>query len=186
MIHEFVAWPKINRLHKMMCCITEKLDGTNACIYIPEGGSVVLAGSRSRWITPEDDNYGFARWVQTNKDELASTLGPGRHYGEWWGNGIQRRYGLDRKVFTLFNALRWKDTLPRAAHQVKEGSLLGHVNILYTGPYDPAVVKDISDDMRQQGSVSVPGWGNPEGLVVLLDKVAYKVILNGDEDKRAG
>ena len=34
-------------------------------------------------------------------------LVPGRHFGEWWGSGIQRGYGLDEKTFSLFNAYRW-------------------------------------------------------------------------------
>lgn len=39
--------------------LTEKIDGTNAQVYIADDGRVV-AGSRTRWISPEDDNFGFA------------------------------------------------------------------------------------------------------------------------------
>lgn len=56
---EFVPFQKIGRLSRG-CTITEKIDGTNASIYIGEDGEF-LTGSRTRWITPEDDNYGFAR-----------------------------------------------------------------------------------------------------------------------------
>mgnify|MGYP003564223801 FL=1 len=65
---EFETFPKINRL-KRECVITEKLDGTNAQIAITEDG-VMFVGSRNRWITPEDDNYGFARWARDNHEEL--------------------------------------------------------------------------------------------------------------------
>jgi hypothetical protein len=29
----------------------------------------MLVGSRTRWITPEQDNYGFARWAMEQKKE---------------------------------------------------------------------------------------------------------------------
>ena len=94
MITEFEKFDKIARLSRN-CIITEKIDGTNAQVFIGENGEF-LTGSRNRWITPEDDNAGFARWALENKEKLLQ-LGPGRHFGEWWGSGIQRRYGLDRK-----------------------------------------------------------------------------------------
>ncbi len=64
----------------------------------------MFIGSRTRWITAQDDNHGFARWVEGNKQELLK-LGAGRHFGEWWGSGIQRGYGLQKgeKRFSLFN-----------------------------------------------------------------------------------
>ena len=102
---EFQEFQKIARLSRN-CSITEKIDGTNACIYIGEDGEF-LTGSRTRWITPEDDNYGFAKWALAHKDELMA-LGPGRHFGEWWGSGCQRGYGLTNgeKRFSLFNTSR--------------------------------------------------------------------------------
>ena len=103
---EFVEFPKISRLSRE-CVITEKLDGTNASITITEDGQF-LTGSRTRWITPEDDNYGFSKWAHEHKEELLG-LGVGTHFGEWWGGGIQRNYGLpkDDKRFWLFNTIRW-------------------------------------------------------------------------------
>lgn len=103
---EFKEFPKIPRL-KREVVVTEKLDGTNACVVIDDDGTVA-AQSRSRLITPTADNYGFAVWVEANKEELKQ-LGPGYHYGEWWGQGIQRRYGLLEKRFSLFNVGRWTD-----------------------------------------------------------------------------
>jgi hypothetical protein len=99
---DFKGFGKIARLSRNMI-ITEKLDGTNAQVYIDQWGEI-RAGSRNRWIKVGDDNYGFAAWVEANKEELRK-LGPGRHFGEWWGNGIQRGYGLPKgdKRFSLFN-----------------------------------------------------------------------------------
>src|SRR5438552_1079029 len=78
---EFNGFPKIPRLSRE-CVVTEKIDGTNAQILISECGEV-FPGSRSRWITKEDDNHGFAKWVYENSVELMR-LGIGRHFGEWW------------------------------------------------------------------------------------------------------
>src|SRR3990167_8632027 len=97
---DFTPFDKIARLSRE-CTITEKIDGTNACIYIGDDGTF-LTGSRTRWITPQDDNFGFARWAEEHKAELLG-LGAGLHNGEWWGAGIQRKYGQNRKRFSLFN-----------------------------------------------------------------------------------
>ena len=66
---EFIGFPKMARLSREMV-ITEKIDGTNVSIYIPgmadaalTPGVPFLVGSRTRWITPENDNFGFARWA---------------------------------------------------------------------------------------------------------------------------
>ena len=64
----FPAFPKIPRLRRAIV-VTEKIDGTNALVSIDEAG-VVRAGSRSRWITPEADNFGFAAWVAKHAEEL--------------------------------------------------------------------------------------------------------------------
>ena len=61
-IVEFKAWPKIGRYNPFNVTITEKMDGTNACIII-EDGFIVGVQSRKRLITPDDDNFGFAQWV---------------------------------------------------------------------------------------------------------------------------
>lgn len=110
---EFTGFPKIARLNREIV-ITEKIDGTNAQIFINEAGGL-FAGSRTRWITPgKDDNYGFAGWVERNRKELLK-LGPGQYFGEWWGAGIQRRYGMTEKVFSLF---RQPEVLPSCCRVV--------------------------------------------------------------------
>ena len=69
---EFKAWPKIPRLENTNWTITEKIDGTNACIIISNDGTEIAAQSRTRLITPDNDNAGFARWVQENKEDLTT------------------------------------------------------------------------------------------------------------------
>jgi hypothetical protein len=137
---EFTRWPKIPRLYRDIV-ITEKIDGTNACVVIEEhpfgesaGGGVpemtisvvlgpekmdlgmpafeywVSAQSRTRFITPQSDNYGFAKWVEANCETLVHDLEAGHHFGEWWGSGIQRGYGMAAgdKRFSLFNTRKWQ------------------------------------------------------------------------------
>lgn len=108
---EFKAWPKIPRSAGEKVTITEKLDGTNACIVI-QGGEVVGVQSRKRFITVGDDNFGFAAWVKEHEAELLK-LEDGYHYGEWAGLGIQKNpHNLAEKKFFLFNTFRWNDDNP--------------------------------------------------------------------------
>ena len=53
---EFRAWPKTPRLNGASMVITEKIDGTNACIIVTEDGRRIGAQSRNRLISPGDDN----------------------------------------------------------------------------------------------------------------------------------
>lgn len=115
---EFKSFEKIARAKTGFgCVVTEKIDGTNAQILI-EDGKIVGVGSRNRWIKPgkEHDNYGFAGWVEQNEEELLK-LGDGYHFGEWYGCGIQRNYGLKEKRFALFNSGRWSNPLDRPPAQ---------------------------------------------------------------------
>lgn len=198
---EFQAFPKLPRLNRNMV-ITEKLDGTNACVVIediPVGEAipsnlaefplengvlrVIGAQSRKRLITPEQDNYGFARWVQEHAPELV-LLGPGHHYGEWWGNGIQRGYGLDEKRFSLFNTSRWSQvghTNPDAKAEAPECCHV--VPVLAAHAFSQERIKTELDLLREHGSYAAPGFMNPEGIVVYLAaaRQMFKVTLENDE-----
>jgi hypothetical protein len=149
----FQAFSKIPRLNRDIV-ITEKIDGTNAQILIRdlmdgevttdeplkvvesesvEDGSVkklaIWAGQRTKFCTPAKDNFGFGRWVETNAAELIELLGPGRHFGEWWGQKVQRTYGLTEKRFSLFNVSRYgrqekvedERCVKRGAHAMSKG-----------------------------------------------------------------
>ncbi len=155
--HPFESFQSIPRLIRS-CVISEKIDGTNAQVFIPDDLSGIYAGSRSRWITPADDNYGFAAWVEANKDELMK-LGPGRHFGEWWGAGIQRRYGMTEKRFSLFNAGRWSSERPACCHIVP---------VLFGGTFSTEIVESTLRDLETNGSKASPGFMKPEGIVVWL------------------
>lgn len=161
---EFTPFPSIARLVRQMV-VTEKLDGTNAQVVVGEDGSVV-AGSRNRWITPDADNYGFAAWVRDHADELRA-LGPGRHFGEWWGAGIQRRYGLTEKRFSLFNVGRWTTSVGEVTDKRALVPVCCHVvPVLYEGVFCTSAVDTQCQRLAVLGSVAAPGFMQPEGVVV--------------------
>ena len=187
---QFTQFPKMARLQREVI-VTEKIDGTNALVYITDDGKM-LFGSRTRWITPGDDNFGFARWATDNKEELLK-LGPGRHFGEWWGRGIQRNYGLNYRRFSLFNVVRWcphgevpkaiptadprtvkmQDMLPACCHLVP---------ILWQGLFSTAEATIQLWELGQTGSKAAPGFMNPEGIVLFhtAGNVGFKMTLDND------
>ena len=171
---EFTPFQKIPRLSRD-CVITEKLDGTNASIYIGDDG-MFLTGSRTRWITPNDDNHGFSLWAYENRDELLK-LGPGHHFGEWWGAGIQRRYGLAEKRFSLFNTHRWSDpaTRPACCHVVP---------VLYTASFTTESITEALLLLEKHGSLAAPGFMDPEGIVIYhtASGALFKKTIKGDEE----
>ena len=218
---DFIEFPKMARLNREVV-ITEKIDGTNAQILISESGDwshpsnvdhdasvpsrggdglIVMAGSRNRWLTlGKGDNAGFAAWVKANRSELVK-LGVGRHFGEWWGAGIQRRYGLEEKRFSLFNVGRWGDFATFNAVP-PDASTPGVVN-LQTGIPGPACChvvptlwrgnfKDCNqfrslEMLVAHGSFAAPGWMHPEGIVIYHEasKKCFKVTVENDESPKS-
>ena len=226
----FQPFPKMARLSRE-CVITEKIDGTNAQVFIwdethsvdgvasvgyppngipwlfkqsrPTGEVYVAAGSRNKWLTTEKngDNYGFARWVADNAAELVK-FGHGRHFGEWWGAGIQRRYGLAEKRFSLFNVERW-----RASHGDEygpgvckmicsedgvEGSTEGPgcchvVPVIYRGIFDSRTIDLVTEQLRVNGSVAAPGFMDSEGIVIwhAAARVMFKKTIKDDAQPKS-
>lgn len=201
----FTPFQKLARLSRE-CMITEKLDGTNAQIKIVDlvtsneeieidqsqiiatrDKLIMLAGSRSRFLgtVGKDDNFGFAKWAQENSAELFK-LGPGTHFGEWWGSGIQRGYGLSEKRFSLFAAHRWQqvNAAQRAGHAVATPfpTCCDVVPVLAVGTFTTELVEAVCERLRVFGSEAAPGFMQPEGVVVFHTAagVAFKKALDND------
>jgi len=150
---EFKAWPKIGRDNPFKVTITEKIDGTNSCIVIQDN-QIVGVQSRKRFITPEDDNFGFAQWVKDNTKGLL-TLGDGYHYGEWAGPGIQKNpHGLNEKTLFLFNTFRWNPDNP------SRPECCSVVPILYQGELSPVTIQSLLDKLQDDADGTTP-----EGVV---------------------
>lgn len=162
---EFQKFPKIFRIDQAVV-VTEKIDGTNGALVINDDGELAGIQSRKRMITTADDNHGFAAWAVANRTLLEQDLGPGYHYGEWWGSGIQRRYGLDEKRFSLFNTHRWYGT------DFKTPGLTT-VPVLYQGPYDERELEKAYDALQDHGSFAAPGFDRPEGFVVFFTQSRF-------------
>jgi RNA ligase len=182
---EFESFTKIPRLMRQMV-VTEKIDGTNGQIAITEDGQMYV-GSRNQWILTPDggyraDPFGFARWALDHKDELIAKLGPGRHFGEWWGSGIQRGYGLPKgeKRFSLFNTSLWADEILRP-------SCCAVVPILFSGVFNICIIDDCLKQLRRDGSVAAPGFMRPEGVVVfhVASNALFKRTIEKDEEPKS-
>lgn len=170
---DFKSFAKMNRFHDETMYITEKIDGTNAQIFIHNSAEIVdehtvvepkkyiKIGSRNRYITVEDDNFGFARWVTEHHDELIQ-LPHGRHYGEWWGCGIQRGYGLKEKKFSMFNQsfIDIKAIIP----------CIDFVPVLYQGEFNIEKISETMASLKAVGSAASPGFMDVEGVVIYLKK----------------
>jgi len=170
----FSPMPKIPRLHGDIV-VTEKIDGTNASVEFARGAEDwfgMAANSRNKrlveiyWQADREfnpivkwqgkDNYGFGAFVVANFLKLRN-LGYGRHSGEWWGQGIQRTYGLDDRRFSLFNANPLKP-LP---------DCVGVVPVLEKlESFDLDAINMIMAALKIGGSVAAPGFADPEGIVL--------------------
>jgi len=191
----FEEFPKIPRL-KRDCVVTEKIDGTNAQVVIARESDrgeacfnpyeriavrdidgdlfSIRAGSRNRWITPGADNFGFAAWVNEHADDLIR-LGEGRHFGEWYGAGIQRGYGLAERRFALFNTARWNPQNPN------KPDCCDVVPVLYVGALGNA--DEAINLLKANGSSIVPGYMNPEGIVIYhsASRSLFKQLIENDD-----
>lgn len=193
---DFTPFPKISRLFRPII-VTEKIDGTNAAVVIRKirpyehedkkvigpgivintnGGKMdgweplfIYAQSRKRVISPEDDNFGFAQWVRDHAHELVK-LGTGVHFGEWWGAGIQRKYGLAERRFSLFNVLKWGDRLERDEDgeciETDRPTCCHVVPVLATfEQFDTNAIQATVSNLIKNGSAAAPGFMDPEGIV---------------------
>jgi len=172
---EFKRFPSIKRMRRG-CVVTEKIDGTNAQLVFDEYGSMIC-GSRNRVISSEDDNYGFARWAESHQESLFQILGEGRHYGEWWGSGIQRGYGDNERTFSLFNTGRWN------SRDLDDVDQLDVVPVLYAGEFTTEKIEEVLDVLGIIGSVASDGFRKPEGIVIYHTQIQQMFKLTFDHDK---
>lgn len=176
---EFVSWGKIPRLFRNVV-VTEKLDGTNAAIGVLDDGTV-YAQSRKKIITADADNAGFGRYVENNDALFREHLGPGLHFGEWWGQGIQRNYGQTQKFFSLFNTNRWGLVVTPGSPLHDAGVRV--VPVLHEGPFSEVAIKSALYLLEGEGSSAAPGFMNAEGVIIYHTAAnsMFKVTLKDDE-----
>lgn len=197
----FFEMPKIARFNREVI-VTEKIDGTNASVIVFEDGRVA-AGSKNRLLLDsEPDNFGFRAWVRKYEDALR-LLGPGLHRGEWWGQGIGRKYDGRPKTFSLFNVQRWVSATPReepvswteylARNAIVRTPLplslpcCEVVPVLGVIPRpDPIYVDAFVEGLKDNGSKAQPGFMRPEGVVCFFtaSQGLFKVTCEKDESRK--
>lgn len=131
-------WPSINQFRSVVKLVCEnaeykgvtppkvvyegtvKTHGTNAAVYVDMDTDELRCQSRSRLITPDNDNQGFAFFVHKNEEifrqlcELA-TVAQGTQaiiYGEWCGRGINKGCAIheeEEKFFLIFGVKQMID-----------------------------------------------------------------------------
>lgn len=153
-----------------ICHVFYKIDGTNASVWKSTGGDI-CCGSRNRELTLENDNQGFAAWVEDNHNMLNAfflreptvTL-----YGEWLVPHSLKTYRDDSwrdfYVFDVVNELGshvpYDDYRP----------MLEHRGINYIPPL--ATIKNPTHEqltrfLDKTGQFLVKdGEGNGEGVVI--------------------
>lgn len=134
----------------------------------------VKAGSRTRYLSPLDDNYGFAQYVEANKQEIIEKLGIGRHFGEWAGPGINSGEGLTQKTFVLFDWWKFPPERPLPPQ-------MAIVPVLYNGPVDFSKIDEAMADLKANGSKMSPGFMRPEGIVVQTLGTRVKKVFEAEE-----
>lgn len=177
------------------CVITAKIDGTNACVWLDTSENpdwaYLCTGSRKREINPNDDNAGFAEWVQESDDDEVCCLRELCHdhpdwiiYGEWLGAfkfiGNIKDYNQEAKrafwIFDVYDRERgcylpddeWRPVLAEGGLEqwfVKILATLDHPT------YDDLLEiaknnKFLLDNANHAGEgivVKVPGWRNKYG-----------------------
>lgn len=190
----FIKWPSTPRFHKYLT-ITEKINGTNACIRILDGK--LTTQSRKRLITPDDDNFGFARWAYDNAGALTDVLGYGVHFGEWFGEGIQKNpLGIEGKRFAHFSPWKFNDA---EKERIENSGLVEFVPILFEGQADEWTIPHTIEMLRVYGSrvegaksTEVEVFPGPDGTytkanaaegVIVWQKETqqkYKILLEND------
>jgi hypothetical protein len=195
-VPEHVPFASITRLNRATV-VSEKIHGSNFGIHVLLDGSV-HAQSRKKIIDLTCDVKGFARWIAENSNDLATQLGPGLHFGEFAGPGIQKgfTYGWDEKRFLLFNSGRWHSEFNQAviagedpdsvtgSTKCLQAPLCHVVPIVAIGQslWDPVVIGAI-DKIRPHGSYASSGHHRAEGIVVFHEpsQATFKVLCDNDE-----
>jgi len=128
-------WPDIEAFHNVRKYVQKyepdlneisykpkiKLHGTNAAVQIRN--RKIFAQSRSSYVTPENDNMGFAKWVEENREyfeNLSDSNDVITIFGEWCGSGIQKGTAINQigeKIFCVF-AVQYGDFIDETYNDI--------------------------------------------------------------------
>ncbi len=187
----FLPWPEIGNFHNLRKYLKQfpevlegygkvryfakvKLDGTNAAVVVTPNKEIG-AQSRSKIITPNDDNMGFARWVDSQKSywEKLSCDDDLIIFGEWSGKGIQKNVAvsqISKKIFVVFSIV-YRD-------------INNNINCVFDPEEIKKVLGDIPDvyilpwfsQKEENFSTTVDWLGTAEDLQPELDRINQAVL----------
>lgn len=188
----FLPWPEIGNFHnlrkylkqfpevlegygKMRYFAKIKLDGTNAAVVVTPDKEVG-AQSRGKIITPTDDNMGFARWVDSQKEyweKLSYSGGDLIIFGEWSGKGIQKNVAvsqISKKIFAVFSLVfREPDGhIACTFDPIEIKKTLGDIPDVYVIPW--------FSQQDENFSTTVDWLGTAEDLQPELDRINQAVL----------
>lgn len=155
------------------CYIFYKIDGTNASIWLGDGGNLE-AGSRKRQLSLESDNAGFYNWA-INKENLIKYLNDHpthRLYGEWLVPHSLKTYRQDAwRRFYVFDVVKelGDDKFEYLPYDIYQ-PLMEEYGLDYIPPV--AIISNPTDDqlyklLEKTGQFLVEdGKGNGEGIVI--------------------
>jgi len=162
-----IKWPSIDSFHHIRKATNKyphlcgessvvtyrakiKLHGTNSAVQITNEG--FHAQSRTRIITPEKDNLGFAFWVYQNEEYWQKILdkhGEMVIFGEWMGPGVQKGMATNQIEWKAFAVFAIQINLPDAVDE--------HDNTLPKTKFI-AEPEDIQDIIDERGDIAILGW----------------------------
>lgn len=181
----FTPWPDIESLFNVRKYLTQtndnrvvvyrakcKVDGSNAGVQLSpsnSNGKKVIAQSRNRIITVDDDNMGFAKWVVERYDyflnirQRADDLGITDHiaiFGEYCGKGIMKRTAIsqiDKKIFAVFAVQIGVLDAELETDPVKIGSIVPEDKDTYIIPWNgDNIIMDFSDrDQLEKSAATI-------------------------------
>lgn len=147
------------------CHVFPKIDGTNASVWWD--GESVRCGSRKREITPENDNAGFAAWVQANIGaEFFQEYPDWRLFGEWLVPHSLKTYRDDAwRKFYVFDVMVGEQFLPYEEYQpALEEYGFEVIPLLLT--VDNPTVEFLTARLESNTYLIKDGAGFGEGIVV--------------------
>ena len=151
---------------------TTKLHGTNSGVVHNGVTDKLTTQSRSRVITPGDDNAGFSAFIEKNHDAVLEIFHQLRGnngiegskklalYGEWIGPGIQKGVAINdlpEKQWVLFavkmadeDDVKYLDCCPKFGDKYKENNIFS----IFDGPTWELIV-DFEDTISKEKAIAV-------------------------------
>lgn len=153
------------------CYIFPKIDGTNASVWID--GDCIMAGSRTRQLTLENDNAGFYNAISKDArfEKFLCKYPNLRLYGEWLVPHSLRTYrDTAWREFYVFDVVKedGEDSFTYLTYEQYK-PLLEEFGIEYIPPLaiiNNPTVESISNQLEKNGFLIEDGKGNGEGVVV--------------------